>query len=167
MRYQHSGNKPNFFTLRVKNDSGAAMSAGKLAIYTFDATDDGLAVIRPQDSAVKTNVGPAGILVESIADGVVGEAVAYGIAETIVTINTRAATSDSWTSQAALAVGAVLKADTVNDGLARSAASLAASAFAPAFVLAEAVASQAASATATSLTLTVQTTSVKVFVRLM
>ena len=167
MRYQHSGNKPNFFTLRVKNDSGSSMPAGTLAVYTFDATDDGLAVIRAQDLAVKTNVGPAGILVEAVADGAVGEAVAYGIAETIVNINTRAATSDSWTSQAALAVGAVLKADTVNDGLQRSAASLAASGFLPAFVLAEVVASQAASATATSLTLTVKTTSVKAFVRLM
>jgi len=165
MRYQTLGNKPNFIAIRVRNTSATAMTAGQpVAFEPSDTSADGLAVQLPADSNAGATAFFAGVLTSALAVNAYGEAIVYGVVDAAVTINTRAATTDSWTSRAAIAAYQILAVDTVNNAF-LTAASMASSAFLPNFVVIEAVASQAASASTTANALTVVTSKLKVFVR--
>jgi hypothetical protein len=166
MRIQSLGPKPNFAELEVRNDETVSIPAGTPVAYVMDGTEDGLAVIKPSTSNLKSTSLLAGILIKDLTTTLpkLGKVQAYGVVDAIVRLATRAATSDSYTSLAAHAVGMLGVVDTVNDCI-LTLASTGSGTYLPAIVIAEAIASQAASATATTITDTVKTTKAKVFIR--
>lgn len=148
----------------LNGESSSSITAG--APVVLSATDNGAKVVLPA-TAGATQSTPlfAGIAVKTATPGNAVEIVAGGYcAKATFVIRTRAASTDNFSSVAAMAVGNILTIDTVNNAVAYSTVG-AASMVAPAIVLMESMASVASVASVTSLTGTVSTTSVKVWVR--
>lgn len=168
MRFQSMGDKKEFVAYKVKNDeSSASITAGMPVILSVDGTDDGLAVVLPTSStAAKIAAFQFGVATGTIAAGKIGEALVNGMYDSgIIVCATRAASTDSFASYAAIAVGAVLHPVSVANAfsvVAASTATLVHGAF-----IAASIASGASSASATSNTGTAVTFSRKVFMRLM
>lgn len=102
--------------------------------------------------------------------GDVFEAVAYGFTDAIITLRTRATSTDSWSTSPAIAIGDQLVPETKGNNLSRS-TTLAANQQAP-FVAGSSIASQTTGASNATLTggvttVTADTIRMKVFVRLM
>lgn len=169
MKMQTLGDKPNFVDTTVKNDeSSATISRGQPISYKLDGTDDGLGVVLPgTNGASLAQTLFAGVALQDIAYGRLGNARIYGISPyTIVTRATRAASSDSWSSSQSIASGVLMSLDTINNAFLLG-ATVGASGFLAGAALAQSIASMAASATATSDTRTVITAAVRTFVRAM
>ncbi len=169
MKYQTLGDKPNFLDVNVRNDEASAtLTRGQPVCYAIDATEDGLAVVLPATALAATAQSLfAGVLLQDLTTNRIGNARVFGVAPyTIVTRATRAASSDSWSSSQSIAKGVLLSIDTINNALLVG-ASVGASGYLPAALLAQTIASMAASATATSDSRTVITAAVKTFLRAM
>ena len=169
MRFKEVGNKRDTIAMVVRNDeSSSSIPRGAPVCLTMDGTDDGLAVVLPASgAAIKAHSLAFGVALDTIVAGAFGEVQNFGVCDYVkATINTRAATTDSWTSRAAVAVGQLLVVDTVNNAFA-TAASVAATSYLPVAVVGSAVASQAASASTTANDATVVTTSIKAFLRML
>jgi hypothetical protein len=149
----------------LSGESSATIPAGTPVV--LKASVNGAAVILPSSSAGVTVATPlfAGIAVNTVTPGNAVEIVAGGyVAKAILMVRTRAASTDSFASVAARAVGNLCTIDTVDNCIAYSAAG-AASLASPAIVLMESLASVASTVSHTSLTYTAHTTTVKVWVR--
>lgn len=169
MRFKMVGNKRDTAAVVVRNaEASASIPAGTPVCLNLSGTDDGLGVILPSGSAAKAHAGAFGVTLGAIDAGKYGECQVFGFCSTaIYLLGTRAASSDSWTSTASVALGVLLNIDTINNAFSSSGGTLAKSAFLPMAVLAASVASVAASATATSDTRTALTTSASVFLRML
>jgi hypothetical protein len=155
----------------VRNDESATIPVGTPVAYVFDATDDGLAVVLPSTAgAAKAHTLFAGIVVDNALPTdlpKLGRVLRHGLCRvTKVMMQTRAASTDSFASYSAGAVGDVLVVNTVANCLLRTAAG-AASAYQPIAILGETYASGASSASATSDTRTLISSSLKTFIRSM
>lgn len=164
-----NGDRPETVFVVFKNgESSSSIPAGTPVCLVLNTTDDGIACVLPATGAgSKATTLLFGVAKEAVAASTYGKAQVYGFSTAnILTRATRAASSDSWTSSASLAVGNILNVDTINNAWLISGTAGVAAAL-PGAALAETVASMAASATATSDTRTVITTSVKTFLRIL
>jgi hypothetical protein len=168
MRNSKIGNVVEQVFLNVKSgEASSSIPKGTPVVLELNGTDDGLAVVLPATGGTAFCAAAFGVTTAALAAGATGQVQAFGFNRySIIRRGTRAASSDSWTSSAAMSTGQLLVIDTVNNCFS-TAASLAASAFLPLGLLVESVASVAASATATSDTRTVITTSAKTFLRML
>ena len=116
-------------------------------------------------SAAKCTAFFMGIAVADIPAGNYGDVVSAGFCNIVKVVRmTRAASTDSWNSYTALAVGDYFTLDTVNNAAARSGAGAAAAA--PNMLVAlESAASGASSDSATSDTRTIITSNIRMLVR--
>lgn len=153
----------------VRNDeSSASISQGQPCIYNLDDTREGLDAVLPSSStAAKATNFFAGVALEDIPAGQTGKARIFGVVEVCrIVRQTRAASTNTLQTQAALAIGDQLIVNTVANAMSRSGAGAASAA--PAMVCAlETLASVASSATTTSFTDTAVTANIKAFVRAM
>lgn len=161
--------KPERIYIMVQNDeSSAAISAGVPVAFAMDGTDDGVDVVKlPSSTAAKATSFFAGITPKAIANGRRGLAQVFGpITALTVSRQTRAASSDSYASAAAIAIGDVLVLETVAGNASRSAAG-AQAANLPFLVAIGTAASIASAASTTSDESTSVTSSIAAFVRAM
>lgn len=181
------GAKPAFADFQAKNaESSASIPIGTPAILALNGTDDGLAVVLPATAtATLSPLAMFGVARETVAAGKSGKFQTYGFCRnSILTVRTRAASTDSFSSVASIDTAAHLAVDTVNNAFVSTVATrtqkvvtnaisdtlaltLSDGAFWPPAILAESRASIAGVASATSLTATVSTAMVKTFLRLL
>ncbi len=153
----------------VYNGETSQLDLGTPVCYAGDGTDDGSKVVLPStQGATKAHTLVAGIVSEKNIGTTLPKT---GLVQkkgycpyTKLVRATRAATTDSWASQVAIAVGDVLVVDTVANALSRTAAG-AASAYLAAFVAMQSLASAASAASTTSETRTAITSAIKTFLR--
>jgi hypothetical protein len=166
----------NRFVLPVKNaEASASIPRGTPVVLdlstTADAAGDGLEVVLPSTAGNVISYGAKfGVLTDTLAAGATGESILFGISTyTLITRATRAASTDSWTSSASQASGAVMAGiDTLNNAFLTAASSAASLASAlPAGLLLDSIASFAATASSTADTRTVLTSAVRAFIRMM
>lgn len=175
--------------INYRNDEASAViPAGAPIIFSIDATEDGFAAYLPSSAGAAKSPelfagiagGPGDLVV-----GQSGHAQIWGICDYAVVVQqSRAASTDSYVSAAALSVGQPLAIDTVNNAL--KTGSLVTGAFTivtnattdtlavnfgdgnpPMFVMAQTKASAASSASTTSDTTVKKTYGLKVFLRAM
>jgi len=148
----------------VSAESSVTIPAGSPIVLN---TSDLSQVKLPSTAGGVTIAHPffAGVAAKETAPGQIVEIVAAGYCAQAKFVNrTRAASTDSWSSIAAQALGNLLTIDTVNNAFGYS--TVGAAALAPhAIVMAEALASIAGSASSTANASTVQTQMVKVWLR--
>jgi hypothetical protein len=161
------GTKNRPWRARISAINGeSATSIVKGNVVCLDSGDLGKVKL-PSGSGGVTVAHPlfAGVAVSDAAPGQPVEITAAGyVTEAIFLRRTRAATTDSYASIAAMAIGNQLTIDTVNNCFAYSTVGAAAM-YPVAAVLLESIASSASTASHTSLTALAQTTKVKVFIR--
>lgn len=100
--------KPERHFVFIQNDeSSASIAAGSLACFAMDGTDDGVDAVKPTSStAAKASGFFAGVATKAIAAGDRGLVQCYGLVNSLtITRQTRAASSDSYASAPALAIG--------------------------------------------------------------
>lgn len=166
MKTQTAQNKAETVFIAVKNVHTSSVSRGVPVCFKMSGTDDGFEIIDANTgAAAKSTPLFAGILAQTLATNAKGLSQVYGFnLYTVVTRMTRAASTDSYASCPAIAIGDVMNVDTVANGMSRS-ATLAASAFLPFCMAAETIASSASSASTSSDSSTAKTTNVKTFIR--
>lgn len=190
MRFKTNGNKRDGVYVVVKNaESSATIPMGSpVCLKDLNGTDDGVAVVLPatvdadglSSLLMGVVVAPGANSSPGIPPGGYGEAQVFGFCPSILmTINTRSASTASWTSQTSIASGGFqqLIPETVCNGWTTAApqtfvtgATTATALFAnfqPYALLGQSLASQAASASATSDTRTCIYATVKGFLRMM
>ena len=167
MRMKLNGNKRDTVSLVYRSDEASVtIPIGAPICLVLDGTDDGLAAILPSGSAAKAHAVAFGVSLGAVAPGIDGEAQVFGFClKTSMLLQTRAATTDSW-SASTQSLGVLLNIDTVNNVFSTSGGTLAKTSYLPFAVLAESSAI-AASASATSDTRTVNTGYLKTFLRMM
>ena len=148
----------------LNGESSSTITAGSPVVLS--ASDTGSKVVLPATAGVTQSTSLfAGIAINSATPGNAVEVVGNGyVAKVKFVHRTRAASTDSFASVAAMAVGNLLTIDTVNNGVAYStvgAASLAVNAI----VLMETIASIASAASTTSNSALASTSMVKCWVR--
>lgn len=152
----------------TSSESTKTIEAGTPVCFTLSGTDDGGLVENPSSSpsvAVGTQL-LAGVSTREYEAGETGEFVVYGFVNKLRLVRgTRAASTDSYASSPAIAVGDHMNLETVADGVSRATA--AASGVLHPFVALETKASSASGASTTSDTSTARTDTIKAFVRLM
>lgn len=150
-------------------EASASIPAGTPVILSLNGTGDGFAVVLPSTAgAAKSNALAFGVAVNTLVTGQRDSAFAYGYSPyNILTIMTRAASSNSWTSSASISSFALLGIDTVNNAFSTISASAGSGNWGVMGVLIQSVASSAASATNTSDTRTAITNAVTAFIRMM
>jgi hypothetical protein len=163
-----TGDKRDVVSVLVRNDESSTISRGTPVVLQLDGTQDGIAVVLPSTAGqLKTTTCSFGIALQDIAAGRYGKAQQFGFCDYVVLQgNTRAASTDSWSTIASGAAGVPLLVGTVDDDM-YSAASIAASAFQPVAALGASVASSAGSATTTANAATVITRTAKAVLRFM
>jgi len=173
MRFRQVGNKYDVASIVVKNNTAAAIPMGAPVFMSFNGTDDGLAVIGANAaSAVQQNM-LAGIIVAPglgavtglTANGGFGEAQVFGFCQsTRLVRQTRATSTDSYASAAAVSVGDILQVNTLTnvDALSDAGAGVTATVF-PFARAAQTLASAASSASTTADTSIFKTTLIKTF----
>jgi hypothetical protein len=165
-----SKDKPESVHLRVKSaEASVTIARGTPVVFAYNGTNDGLAIVRPSaGTAAGVNALVAGVAIADITAGAFGDVQCFGFNRySVLRRATRAASSDSWASQASIAANSVLMIlDTVNNCFS-TAASLAASGFLPMGIMVESLASYASSDSATSDTRTAITAAVKTHLRMM
>lgn len=170
MKLQLGNNKGslNSDTIAVINGSASAIAKGAPAVFEMDGTDDGLSVHNASDAGVTVATGLlAGVAEESIAAGARGRVKMRGFVDNLLLIRaTRAASTDSYATQAAIAKGDALTVDTVANGFGRSTAG-AASMGLPAVVAIGTLASVASAASTSSDSSTAKTAYIDAYVRIM
>lgn len=175
MRFQTLGDKAEFLTSRVRNDSSSSIPLGTPVALSLDTTEDGLAVVLPADSSAgKLAAFFYGVSLDVIAANDLGEVQIWGFCRNNVLLRgTRSATTASWSSIEAIASALWLTFDTVNNAFSTIANTIGVSATDAAnltwpqifAVLAASVASIAASASATTDSRTALTNNAKTFLR--
>lgn len=158
--------RPDSGLITVKNGGSSTIPRGCPVVLDMDGTDDGVAVVAPSGAAA----GDAtsffiGIAKKDIPAGEWGDAVCFGWCNYATVVRqTRAASTDSYASAPALAVGDQLNLQSVGDGLTRSGAGNVSAAL-PFAVALESAASVASAASTTSDSSTRVTTGMKVWIR--
>lgn len=151
------------------SETSNTIPAGCPVCFTMSGMDDGGLVELPS-SADSIAVGTsllAGVSVKAVAPGTQGEFVVNGyVKELRVIRGVRAASTDSYASSPAIAIGDIAYLETVANGVSRAAAAASNSGY-HAFILAETAASSASAASTTSDTSTSRIDTLKAFVRLM
>ena len=173
MRFKMVGNKRDVSAVVVSNADTVTIPRGSPICLNVNGTDDGLAVVLPSGSAAKSHAFFYGVALYDIEatptnskTSPFGECQVFGFNNySLFLLGTRAASTDSWTSTASVALGVLLNVDTINNAFSSSGGTLAKTAFLPFAVLGQSIASVAASASATSDTRTANTTAVKTFLR--
>lgn len=166
------GDKNSQFVATVINgETTNAIPVGTPVAYVMNGTNDGYAVVLPATAgASKATTFFAGIYAgpqSSLAAGAIGDVVFGGIVtNALITLQTRATSTDSFNSAQSLAVGAVLQVDTVGNRL-TAGATVGASNQAPLMALAQTVGVVASSSSASTNTSTAVTASVKIFIQIM
>lgn len=167
MRFPTLGDKANFISANVRNDeSSATIQPGQPVILAVDGTEDGLAVVLPT-SATAARIGAFnfGVATMMIAPATIGEVQLNGMyGRAAIVLQTRAASTDTWASYAAGAIGNVLHPVSVANGLSNVAASTASAG--AGYFLAETYASFTTQASSVGSGLSLSRAS-KVFVRVM
>lgn len=163
--------KPERHFVFVQNDeASASMAAGSLAVFNMDGTDNGVDVVRPPSStAAKASGFFAGVVTKALSAGDRGLAQCYGLVNALtVTQQTRAASTDSYATAAAVAIGDWLAIETIGGNATRSGAGSQTIAL-PFLVAIGTLASKASSASSdiTADTSTAKTSSITAFVRAM
>lgn len=152
----------------TSSETSKTIPSGAPACFTMSGTDDG-GLIEAASSSPSVAVGTqliAGIAVNDIPFGDTGELIVGGFVNQLRVIRgTRSASTDSYASSPAIAVGDHLNLETVADGLSRATA--AASGALHPFIALESAASSASAASTTSDTSTSRVDNLKGFVRLM
>lgn len=148
----------------INGESSSTINAGSPVVLS--ASDNGSKVVLPATAGATVSTPLfAGIAVGTATPGNAVEIVAGGFCYKAKFVHrTRAASTDSYASVAAMAIGNVLTIDTVNNAVAYSTVG-AASLACPAIVLMESIASIASAASTTSNSGTASTSMVKVWVR--
>lgn len=162
MRFKSVGNKNDIVAVVVKNgESSSTIPLGAPVCLLVNGTDDGLAVVLPATGAdVKQSTLGLGVALKALSAGDFGEAQMFGIANSVKLLRTRAASTDAFVS---IAIGALLKAESVSNCF-ETVASNGASAFVP---VAAVVATIAAIASTAASTQTGYTQMCKAFLRMM
>lgn len=149
-------------------ETSKTIPAGGVACFILDGTNDGATVECPSSSpsvAVGTQL-IAGVALRAVPPYGIGEFAVNGFVNDLRVIRgTRAASTDSYASSPAIAVGDHLDLNTVGDGVSRATA--AASGALHPFIAMETVASSASAASTTSDTSTARVDTIKAFIRLM
>lgn len=194
MRFKQVGNKRDTSYIVIKNaEASATIPLGAPVCWNqLAGTDDGLGVVLPSTLATAINatavqlllagaaVAPGALISPGIANAAYGEAQVYGFCpDLLLTINTRSASSASWTSQTSIASGGFqqLIPETTGNGWTTAAnqsfvtvsggGTASFSNFLPYALLGQSVASQAASASTTADSRTIIQILVKGFLRIM
>lgn len=186
---QECGDKAFKSLFNFRNaEASAAIPSGSPVIFVMNATEDGFGGVLPSTAgAAKSPELFAGVYASpySLAAGVVGQAQVWGFCNYAVVVQqSRAASTNSFASAAALSIGQPLAVDTVNNAFQTS--SQVTGAFTvvtnattdtvamnfgdgnpPMCVMAQTLASAASSASTTSETRTKLTYGLKVFLRAM
>lgn len=163
--------KPERVFVQIHNaEASLDMPQGSPVCFVLNGTNDGNdAVLANTGTATLAHTAFAGIVpqVGGVKNGQYGMAQVFGICQKAVFLQrTRAATTDSWSTVAAIGAGCVLTIDTINNALAGTVAG-AVSAYLAAFINGNAQASIAGSASSTNNANTAQTSLVKAFLRCM
>jgi hypothetical protein len=124
MRSPTLGAKANQLLITVRNADTVAIPAGAVASFNANNTNDGVDVVNIATAAANQQAGLfAGIAPRSISAGAVDDIIAYGLVlNAKITLMTRSASTISYVSYPAIAVGDILQAESVNGGLSRSTA---------------------------------------------
>jgi hypothetical protein len=163
------GNKPERLSIPVINTETAEIEVGVPVVFAANGTDDGVAVCLPASkTAAYADTLFAGIVVEKNLPIVLpktGKAQVYGVCPTSrICRQTRAATTDSFSTAPAIAIGDIFLVNTVVNALSRSAAGAASQA--PGRIHAfQTVASAAGVASNATDTRTLVTSNIKTFIR--
>lgn len=115
---QINKDKPERHFISVLNHETVSIAKGTPVVYVMDATDDGLAIQKPSSgTAVNGDFLLAGVAAQDISASDYGLVQVFGITPMDVTlrVQTRANSTQSVASTAAIAVGAALMVDTVNN----------------------------------------------------
>ena len=177
MRFRQVGNKYDLACIVIKNNGTAAIPTAAPVFLSINGTDDGIAVLNATDAAAAKQNLFAGVIVSGssgpgsslAANGGFGEAQVFGFCQSARLVRmTRAASSDSYASATAIAVGDILQVNTISgvDAFSRNGAGATNTAF-PVAVAAQTLASYAGAATTSSDTSLAVTTTIKVFLRAM
>lgn len=150
-----------------KNGGTKAIAAGQPVILAMNGTNDGVAVHLPSEStAAKATTLFKGIALQAAAVGDYFDVAVGYVRNVTVVRQTRAATTDSFASAAAVAVGDRMYPDTVGDGMLRSDAG--AAGITPVIGVAlDTLASKASSASTTSDATVKKTDSIRVWITAM
>jgi hypothetical protein len=166
MRFKQVGNKEDLGFVVIRNSDTVKISKGDPVILNLNGTNDGLDIIRANSSAAKTHALLFGVATKDVEINEYGEAQVFGFCRSLTLVRaTRAASTDSWASQASIGAYNWLTLETVYGGFSSLASS--AATYSPFAVLGESLASYASSASVTSDTRTAITTSVKGFLRIL
>ncbi len=154
--------------LQVQNDDSTAFVIGEPVIWKMDGTDDGLDVEQTSSSTEIKSHFLAGICLSAIpASGGLGMVRAYGVCPQIKIIRqTRAASTDSFQTLAAVSIGAALIIDTARDAMSQNGTN-AVSTFLPYCVAIGTLASSVSTASTTSNSSLIVSTTIKGFIRIM
>jgi len=173
MRLGQLGGKAEIVLINIKNaEASASIANGTPVAFVYNGTDDGLAVVLPATAAgTKATSLFAGICEmpggTTLIVGAIGKAIANGLALSVkITQTTRAATTDSWSTFAAIATGDIFTVDTVNNAMQRQTAGVV-TGFLPFAIAGQSLGSGSGTASATSDTRTVQTGTIKMHIRAM
>lgn len=122
MRTKYIGNKPDRIAMVIRNqEASAAIPLGAPVLLqltsTLDADGDGMDVVLPSTAAAINYQLIYGVNASyQLAAGQFGEAIVYGYTpSTLVKLNSRATSTDSWSSMAAIASGLLLTPDYTNN----------------------------------------------------
>lgn len=171
MRAKYAGNLADKIIVTIKNaEASASIPRGTPVIMVLNATDDGLAVVLPATAGAALSFNARlGVTTTTLTAGQTGESIAFGYVQyALVTRMTRAASTDSWTSSAAVASGIGLGIDTLNNAflMGASRAGSLVSAADNAWLV-DSLAASVASASATSDSRTAITNGARCFVRML
>lgn len=172
MRIKTIGNKGDSALIVIRNADTANMPIGTPVMYNMNGTNDGLDVVLPTTAgaANKHQALLCGVIATpgGVAVNATGEAVAYGLhTATVLTRQTRSASTVSWASEASIASYVQLQPETVANGMQTVSGTVAASAFIPYGILVQSLASYSSSASSTADTRTAITAAVRAFFRIM
>lgn len=121
MQFKQAGNKRDSISIVVVNkEASATLQIGQPVFYnlsgTADANNDGLGVVNPSTELVAAYQLCAGVLQNQLAVGQFGQSLVFGYSSsTLVKLASRATSTDSWSSYAAVASGVLLLPDFTNN----------------------------------------------------
>jgi len=171
MKLQLGANKASLNSdfIQVQNNSASALAQGAPAIFEMDGVDDGYSVENASDStAGKATSFLAGVRSQlALPAGDIGQIQIRGFISNLKLIrSTRAATTDSYATSPAIAIGQDLLVDTVGNGFGAGAAG-AATAELPGMVAIGTLASSVSTASTTSDSSLQLTASISAYLRIM
>ena len=118
MRFKSAGNKADLMAVVVHNADTVTIGVGVPVVLNGNGTNDGLDVVLPSTNATLANIIASryGVTCESMVVGAYADAIVFGFHPGVtLEINSRASTTASWSTQAAVSAGAYLTIDTVNN----------------------------------------------------